>query len=188
MADVKRFIPKAERIAASKADEARQMILALCLPQLATEDILLTLARHESGGRLADWKFNMLNPSQCLAIWDAIRELPSDERPQQVRHLFDLILTHLETNTGAVTLTREELAAKIKTAPANVSRMMTTLEEMGVIYRRRHKVLGMRGPGVARYYVNPHVAWNGKLEARQEQAKQQPLPFTVIEGGATTTP
>ncbi|MFX5918401.1 hypothetical protein ABTE65_18310, partial [Acinetobacter baumannii] len=60
MADVKRFIPKAERIAASKADEARQMILALCLPQLATEDILLTLARHESGGRLADWKFNML--------------------------------------------------------------------------------------------------------------------------------
>ncbi|MFX6292603.1 hypothetical protein ABTG11_19280, partial [Acinetobacter baumannii] len=67
----------------------------------------------------------MLNPSQCLAIWDAIRELPSDERPQQVRHLFDLILTHLETNTGAVTLTREELAAKIKTAPANVSRMMT---------------------------------------------------------------
>jgi hypothetical protein len=183
MGNVTRFLPKAERIAKGQAEEARQMILALGLPETATEDILITLARHETGGKLAEWKFNMLNPAQCLAVWDAIRELPADDRPNQVRHLFDLILTHIETNTGAVTLTREELAEKVGTTPNHISRMMGTLERLGVIYRRRVKVAGMRGAGVARYYVNPHVAWNGSLEVRKEQSKEQPLPFGVIEGG-----
>lgn len=125
----------------------------------------------------------MLSPAQCLAVWDAIRVLPADERPNQVRHLFDLVITHLEINSGAVVLTREELAAKVGTEPRNISSMMGTLERMGVIYRRRAKVAGMRGPGVARYYVNPHVAWNGKLDVRKEAAKAATLPFSVIAGG-----
>jgi len=183
MAKLTRFVPKADQIAKAKADEARQAVLDLGLPEGATADILVTIARHENGGRLAEWKFNMLNPSQCLTVWDAIRALPSDDRPNQVRHLFDLILTHIETNTGAVTLSREELAALVGTEPKHVSTMMGTLERMGVVYRRRHKVMGMRGPGVARYFVNQHVAWNGSLELRAEQAKDVPLPFAVIEGG-----
>lgn len=183
MGKVTRFVSRTERLTKAKAEEARQAILALGLPEAATTDALIAITRHETGGKLAEWKFNMLNPTQCLAIWNAIRQLPSEERPNQVRHLFDLILTHLETNTGAVTLTREELAELIGTEPRNISSMMGTLEGMGVIYRRRQKVAGMRGPGIARYYVNQHVAWNGDLEVRKEQAKQVPLPFAVIEGG-----
>lgn len=183
MGELTRFVPKSEQIAKAKVEQARQMVMDLGLPERATEDMLLTLARYENGGALADWRFVMLSPAQCLAVWDAIRELPADDRPNQVRHLFDLVITHLETNTGAVVLTREELAAKIGTAPANISRMMGTLERMGVIYRRRLKVAGMRGAGIARYYVNPHVAWNGKLEVRKEAAKEAALPFGVIEGG-----
>ncbi len=38
-------------------------------------------------------------------------------------------------------------------------------------------------PNLLRLYLNPHVAWNGKLELRTEEAKQAPLPFAVIEGG-----
>lgn len=186
MGSVKRFVPKAEQIAKAKAEEARQMILGLGLPSSATEDIMITIARHETGGKLAKWRFNMLNPSQCLAIWDAIRALPSDDRPGQLRHLFDLVLTHLETNTGAVTLTREELADMIGTEPRHVSTMMGTLERLGVIYRRRIKVAGMRGRGIARYYVNPHVAWNGKLEIQEEAARETSAPLlTLMEGGKT---
>lgn len=183
MGDLKRFISKAEQISREKAQNARQQILDLGLPQTAEAEILVTIARHETGGRLLEWTFNMLNPSQCLAVWNAIRELPPEDRPNQIRHLFDLILTHIETNTGIVTLTREELADMIGTEPRHVSSMMGTLERLGVIFRLRHKIAGMRGPGIARYRVNSHVAWNGKLEARKEQAAQQPLPFSVIEGG-----
>ena len=62
---------------------------------------------------------------------------PGKDRPHQVRHLFDLVLTHLEWNTGLVLLTREDLAGLIGTSPANVSRMMGTLKRIGVIVRER---------------------------------------------------
>jgi len=175
-----RFVPKSERIARAKADEARQAVLDLGLPDSAVEDIMVTISRHESGGVLPAWKFNMIEPAQCLAVWNAIRKM---DRPDLTRHVFDLVLTHIEPNTGAVTLTREEIAAACETGPEHISRVMTQLEDHKVIYRRRLKVAGMRGRGPVRYYLNPHVAWNGKLEVRVEEAKQAPLPFGVIEGG-----
>jgi hypothetical protein len=183
MAKVSRFVPKGERIAKEKAETARQAVLDLKLPPTATEAMLVTIARHERGGCISEWKYNMLNPAQCLAVWDAIRALPAEKRPHQVRHLFDLIITHLEPNTGLVILTREELAEQIGTEPANVSRMMGTLEHLNVIFRERVKVAGMRGPGIARYRVNQWIVWNGSLEVRQEQAKAVPVPFELIDGG-----
>lgn len=184
MGDLRRFVPKAEKIAAEKAEEFRQLVLSFDgLSDSLRESVLVDVARHENGGRLMVWKFNMLHPQQCLAIWDAIRDLSADDRPNQVRHLFDLVLTHLEPNTGLVTLTREELAEKVGTEPKHISTMMGTLERLGVVRRERVKVAGMRGAGIARYRINPHVAWNGKLEIREEQARQTPLPFSVVEGG-----
>lgn len=184
MGTVKRFIPKAERIGAKKAEEARQAVLDLELPDTAMEDILITIQRHETGGKLAEWNFNMLNPNQCLVVWDAIRQLDPNKRPGQVRHLFDLILTHIEMNTGLVTLTRDEMAEIVGTQPNNISRMMGTLEELGVIFRERLKIPGMRGQGKARYRLNPHVAWNGKLENREKQARETTPPLlTLMEGG-----
>ena len=180
-----RFIPKSERIAKAKADKARQGILALGLPESATEDMMITISRHESGGVLPSWKFNMIELRQCLAVWEAIRHMPL---PDLTRRVFDYVLTHVEPNTGAVTLTREELAQRCETEPRNVSTVMTELESHKVIFRRRLKVAGMRGRGPVRYYLNPHVAWNGKLEIRTEEAKQLPLPFAVIEGGKGTEP
>ena len=182
MGDLKRFVPKDEQIAKAKAEEARQTILDLGLPQSATEDMMITIARHETGGKLMNWRFVMLHPMQCLTVWDTIRDLPAEERPNQVRHLFDLVLTHIEVNTGIVTLTREELAEKIGTQPRNISTMMGTLERLGVITRERWKVPGARN-GTAKYRLNPHVAWNGKLEIRAEKAKDVPLPFGVVQGG-----
>jgi hypothetical protein len=183
MAQITRFVSRAERISRQKAEDARQTILDLELPQTATETILLTIARHEGEGRPEKWAFHMLQPKQVLTIWDAIRALPGKDRPHQVRHLFDLVLTHLEWDTGLVILTREELAERIGTNPANVSRMMGTLERIGVILRERVRLDGMRGRGIARYRINPHVAWHGDLDTRQEQARQIPLPLTVVDGG-----
>lgn len=180
MVSVTRFIPKSARIAKAKADALRQAVFDLELPESATEGMMITISRHESGGVLPEWKFNMIEPRQCLAVWEAIREMPL---PDLTRRVFDYVLTHVEPNTGAVTLTREELAGRCETHPGNISRVMTELESHNVIFRRRLKVAGMRGRGPVRYYLNPHVAWNGKLEVRTEQSKQAPLPFAIIEGG-----
>ena len=62
---------------------------------------------------------------------------------------------------------------------------MGRLESLGVIFRERVKVPGMKGQGKARYRINPHVGWNGSLDRRHRRAEQDqpPLPFQVIEGG-----
>ena len=180
MDGITRFIPKAERMKAEQINTARQMILDLGLPEKATDDFMILLQRHESGGVIANWNFNMISPAQSLIVWNAIEEY---DRPGTIRSVFFHVLTHIETNTGLVTLTREELAEKVGTTPEHVSRAMKCLEEIGVITRERVKVAGMRGPGIARYRMNPHVAWNGSLEKRKAQAEQKNLPLEVIDGG-----
>lgn len=182
MASITRFVSKAERIEAAKAEEARQVVLDLGLPASAQEDILITIQRHETGGQLAKWNFNMISPAQCLVVWNAIR---GGDRPQETRAVFDYALTHLEINTGIVTLTREEIAECVGVRPQEVSTAMGRLEELGAIVRERVKVPGMKGRGKARYRINPHVGWNGSLDRRHLRAEedQPPLPFKVIDGG-----
>ena len=180
---ITRLVSRVERISRQKAEDARQAVLDLELPRSATETMLVAIARHTFPEARERWTFHMLQPKQVLTVWDAIRALPGKDRPHQVRHLFDLVLTHLEWDTGLVILTREELAQAIGTTPGHVSRMMGTLERIGVICRERVRMDGMRGRGIARYRINPHVAWHGGLDSRQEQAKQIPLPLTLIDGG-----
>ena len=144
-------------------------------------------ARPDTTEGLWPGGFTMLSRNQTIAIWDAIRALPSDDRPHQVRHVFDLVLVNLRQDTGEVLLTRDQLAKEIDCAPKNVSTIMGTLEKMGVIRRERRKIEGMRGPGVAVYFINPHVAWNGSLDIRKAQANdtRPPLQFERLRGGAS---
>ena len=53
----------------------------------------------------------MISRKQTEAIWDAIRALPADDRPNHVRHAFDLVLLYLRQDNGEVMLTRDEMAA-----------------------------------------------------------------------------
>lgn len=129
--------------------------------------------------------FSMLSRTQTAAVWNAIRKLPADARPNHVRHAFDLVLLNLRQDTGEVMLTRDQLAAEIGCAPNHVSRIMGTLERMGVIRRERRRVEGMQGRGMAVYFINPHVAWNGNLEIRKEEAAAVAPPLlTLMQGGA----
>lgn len=129
-------------------------------------------------------EFTMLGRTQTKAIWDAIRALPADERPNQVLHAFDLVVLNLHQDTGEVMLTRDQFAAEIGCDPDHVSHVMGTLVRMGVIRRERRRVEGMRGPGVAVYFVNPQVAWNGSLDARKAEAAEVKAPLlTLMEGG-----
>lgn len=128
--------------------------------------------------------FNMLSRIQTVAVWDAIRALPSDARPNQVRHAFDLVLVNLRQDTGEVMLTRDEFAAEIGIHADNVSRIMGTLERMKVIRRERRRVDGMQGRGMAVYFINPHVAWNGTLRSRKEEADVTAPPLLkLMQGG-----
>jgi hypothetical protein len=99
--------------------------------------------------------FVMLSRIQTAAVWEAIWSLPSIARRNQVRRAFDLVLLNVRTDTGEVMMSRAEFAAKIGTAPHNVSAVMGTLERMGVIRRERRRLAGVQGPGEAVYFAPP---------------------------------
>ncbi len=92
------------------------------------------------------------------------------------------MLTHIEPNTGLVTLTREEIAQTAEIKPQEVSRAMTRLENLGAITRERVKIPGLKGPGMVRYRINPNVGWNGKLEKREVLAQTAPTELRVVAG------
>ena len=165
-----KHLPGEARIAISRATHALQKA-----------------ARPDTTEGLWPGGFTMLSRMQTAAIWDAIRALPSDDRPNQVRHAFDLVLLNLRQDTGEVLLTRDQLAEEIDCAPRSVSTIMGTLEKMGVIRRERRKIEGVRGPGMAVYFINPHVAWNGSLDVRKAQAAETrpPMQLELLQGGAT---
>ncbi len=149
------------------------------LPAQARAAVLNALhrvTRPDDTGSIWPGGFTMISRTQTAAIWKAIRALPAEARPGHVRHAFDLVLLNLNQDTGEVMLTRDEIAAEIGCAPGHVSRVMGTLELMGVITRERRRVEGVRGRGMAVYVVNPHVAWNGSLETRKREAAKAAQP------------
>lgn len=125
--------------------------------------------------------YNMISRQQTEAVWDAIRDLPPEMRPQEVRHAFDLVLLYLRPDTGEVVLSRGEMAQKMRTNPDNVSRAMTVLERMEVVTRKRRPVEGKRGPGRVVYTINAYVAWNGRIEGwARECAKTKPPSLKLV--------
>ena len=199
MAQIVRLTTKPQRSGQKEAAQAAEQLSLLSeellkhLPGEARIAIsrathaLQKAARPDTTEGLWPGGFTMLSRMQTAAIWDAIRALPSDDRPNQVRHAFDLVLLNLRQDTGEVLLTRDQLAEEINCAPRSVSTIMGTLEKMGVIRRERRKIEGVRGPGIAVYFINPHVAWNGSLDVRKAQAAETrpPLQLELLHGGAS---
>lgn len=199
MAEIVRLTTSQQRSKQEEASQAAEQLSLLSeeflkhLPGEARVAIsratyaLQKAARPDTTEGLWPGGFTMLSRTQTAAVWKAIRSLPANDRPHQVRHAFDLVLLNLRQDTGEVLLTRDQLAEEINCAPRSVSTIMGTLEKMGVVRRERRKVEGMKGPGMAVYFINPHVAWNGSLDVRKAQAQntQQPMQFELIQGGAS---
>ncbi|GEL51858.1 helix-turn-helix domain-containing protein [Acetobacter tropicalis] len=199
MAQIVRLTTKPQRSEREEAAQAAEQLSLLSdqflkhLPGEARLAIsratyaLQKAARPDTTEGLWPGGFTMLSRNQTIAIWDAIRALPSDDRPHQVRHVFDLVLVNLRQDTGEVLLTRDQLAEKVGCTSNHISRMMGTLEKMGVIRRERRKIEGVQGRGVAVYFINPHVAWNGSLDVRKAQAAETrpPMQLELLQGGAS---
>lgn len=181
MGELKRFVPKGQRLQreiVQSIEEQLRLFGPDQLPEQPMQAILNALHRFSRDPDESLWPggFTMLSRTQTAAIWTAIRKLPADKRPNHVRHAFDLALLNLRQDTGEIMLTRDQLAAEIGCAPRSVSTIMGTLEEMGVITRKRRKIEGLQGPGMAVYFVNPHVAWNGDLTTRKIEAAKVEQP------------
>lgn len=187
MGKVRRLVTKQEREHRAAFASAAAVLRDLppqavaCLPARHRALISQTrsaLRRHATSqeGIWPNGGFNMIGRVQAKHVYDRIRRLPPEDRPVQVRDAFVFILCCLDQDTPELPFTRQELADEIGCDVRNVSKIMRTLEELGVLTRERRAEPGYRGRGRVVYVVNAHTAWNGNLELRRQVASGQQPP------------
>lgn len=88
-------------------------------------------------------------------VWQGVRWLRQNSmRGLLAAELWCLLWVLRDPETGRIAATRQQIADSVRTAPANVSRLMTELVNLGVVRRRRERVAGQRGPGLSVYILN----------------------------------
>lgn len=124
-----------------------------------------THLRFGSKARRRKGRYVMLMDSeQIQAVLKAIRHCP---RPATTLFIWHAITAVVEFDTGMIDASAVELARIAEVPPAEASRALSTLVELGVLQRVS------RG----RYKVNPHVAWVGNEEVRRMEAEDtDPVP------------
>jgi hypothetical protein len=72
--------------------------------------------------------------------------------------LWSELFVHLEADSGHIDASREELAEAVNTPADEVSEVVSELVRIGAVTRWYEKIPGLRGRGIVRYAMNPHVA------------------------------
>jgi hypothetical protein len=180
-ATLHRLRTKRQRLRKEQAQALRQMILDFeGLPDHAARAIIGAIDRETAADN--GWTFVMLSPAQNRAVVNWL--LAHADRHRPALALWALLFEHLDRHTGMILLTRDELAEQIGTHPDIVSTIMSDLEQIGAIVRRRERVAGMRGPGTVRYFMNPNVGTHLVGLVRDEaQAKAAPLRLVPPKKG-----
>lgn len=130
--------------------------LPLGLKQETRDDIASALARFRPPEQ---WWFVMLNPEQQRLV---LRAINRGQKPLTTLKIWNAAISHIRYDTGEVMATRFELAADADTTPAEASRALNRLAELGALERVS------RG----RFAINPYVGWSGDLGKREEAIKR----------------
>ena len=178
-----RLTPKPARLRSEQAAKVRQAVLELDFDPEAIRPVLLSIDRNTAASR--GWTFVMLSPSQNAAVVGWLRH--HSKRPGVAIHLWAELLTGLRIDTGQVLLTRTQLAERVGVPPRSVSEILTELEDIGAISRRRQPTPGVRGKGSLEIFINPNVATHltgtardtAQAEAKPVEAQTTPKPVTA---------
>lgn len=166
-----------KRVRIEQAERVCQALLPFEeeLPELVAELRYRVDRLTQSKGR---WTFVMLSPEQNAAVvqWLAKHSSRRIEAVQVWAHCFK----HLDNETGEIRQSRGQIAESLGISADDISRIMTELEKVGAISRKRDRTAGRRGPGLVRYFMNPRVATH--LDGTVRDAAQAVAPLlTLIE-------
>jgi len=119
------------------------------------------------------WTFIMISPTQNDLVVEWL--LNNSKRPTSAFRLWTKLFKAVEIQTGRIMLTRQEIAQELNILPNNVSGIMSELESIGAILKKKE------GRGVI-YYMNPHVGTHLPQEIREKAQKIAPK-LKLLDGG-----
>lgn len=165
-ATVRRLRTASDRRALSAIGRLRLVLDEMSgLPDDLAARVGTLLDRHErSWGR---WRFVMVEPNLYHEV--VVRLAGGSKRPLLAVKLWSLLFSKLPDDSNEVQADRAELARELGCHPAHVSEVMSELEQLGAVYRRRE------GRGV-RYLVHPSFGTHLTGVVRERaQAEAPPL-------------
>jgi len=173
-AKIKRFQPREKQ---EKQQDLLELLTILeRFPELNERKISSLLWEVKRKNKLSDpntWTFIMISPEQNRAVVDWLEE--KSKRPLKALRLWALLFENVHRETGQIMLTRQEIADQIKIQAYHVTRIMTELESINAIIKKKD------GRGVI-YYMNPNVANHYPQEIR-EKAQKEVAKLKIIDGG-----
>lgn len=181
-ATIRRLLSKPDRLRAEQAARLRDALLPFEHDMPAQVRELVAQIDRQTAARNG-WTFIMISAEQNRAVVHWLKT--NSRRPMQAMDLWSLLFTAVDRDTGEVMLTRDQLAEMVGDTADHISEIMGELEGIDAIIRRRERVVGMRGPGRARYFMNSLVGTHLTGAARDKaQAEAPPGPLLrVMEGG-----
>jgi len=173
-AHIKRLQPKDQKNKQQDLFELQTILDRF--PELQEKDISTLVWKIKRKNKLNDpntWTFIMISPEQNLAVVNWLTS--KSKRPLNAVKLWALLFDNVHKETGKIMLSRLEMADKISVHPNNISAIMTELESINAILKKKD------GRGVI-YYMNPNVANHYPQEIREKSQKEAPK-LKMIDGG-----
>lgn len=181
-AGITRLRTRPDKLRQEQAEQLRQAVLALeDAPPEAKSAIVATIDRQTAAQE--GWTFVMISAGQYGQVveWLAAHS----ERPVMAMRLWALVFQHLHRDTGEIVLSRQEMAEHLGCAPQHVSNLITDLEKIGAIQRRRAaREAGRRGAVPMRYFLNPRVGTHLAGAAREKAQVEAPQLRLVTDNAA----
>ncbi len=170
-AKIVRLRTKADRLRAEQGARLRQLIVGYAddhdMPERAVAEIVAAIDRQTNSA--SGWVFVMVSPEINAAVVAWL--IQNSSRPLVAVRLWAELFSHIRNDTCEIVRTRAELAATVGVAPNHLSEIMTELEGVGAISRKRVP------HGVA-YFMNPLVGTHTAGAARTTaQAAAKRLNF-----------
>jgi DNA-binding transcriptional regulator YhcF (GntR family) len=94
----------------------------------------------------------ILSRGQLEYVRKRIQHLPPQSRQRNVHDAFLLMMCRVRNTSGAVLMSRKQMAAELGISPRRLSTVMTTLENIGVVRRERKGLF-------VTYFIDEKVAW-----------------------------
>lgn len=99
----------------------------------------------------------------------------NNAHPTKAIRLWALLLQHIHPNTGQIMLSHEQIAEEINTPLGYVSKTMSELVKIKVIFTGYQGLKGFQRSDQAVYFMNKHVAEVGS-RATEKELKLFPKP------------
>jgi len=173
-AHIKRLQPKQQQQSQEKIEQLK--LLLSQMPELNEQKVSALLWDAKKKANLQDpsiWTFIMISPEQNELVVNWLDD--NSTQPRKAVRLWALLFKYIHRETGQIMLSRQEISEKIKLHSSNTTRIMSELESIGAIIKKKE------GRGVI-YYMNPNVANHYPQEIRKQKQKEAPK-LELLNGG-----